>query len=91
MSAHKLTPEQTLLIEAVAAQLHDRDETSPRHQLFWPMVDEYVKQRYRNMARRKLKTGEIDGWYKYQPAAKANAASRPSRERYNNQLLMAAE
>lgn len=86
-----LTPLQAQYIEAVAAQLHDRDETSQRHQLFWPMIDETVRQRYRNIARRKLKTGEIDGWFKTLGSATVPSTGKSRKDMHQRAMIVAAE
>jgi len=73
-----LTPDQRLMVEGAAAQLYEQDcaDKGMAGQA-WGIVDEHVKRRWRETARRKLRTGEIDGWYK---VADPVAASRRRRE-----------
>lgn len=84
-----LTIEQQLVIEAVAAQLHDRDIDARRPVIFWSMIDERTRERFRALARRKLRVGEIDGWWKTLPAP--DGGRFHSRERYHAAQVEAAE
>lgn len=62
-----LTHDQALMVEAVAAQLYERHEvhySTARRVRFWSELDEGRKHRWRQEAKRKLLTGEIDGWQK---------------------------
>ena len=60
-----LTVEQQILVEGTAAQLYEQDAAyKARAAQPGSMLDEHVKLRWRDTARRKLKTGEIDGWFK---------------------------
>lgn len=61
-----VTPEtlkaaQSMLIEAVAAQLYTMEQTRPK---FWRECGAQTRDHYRKIAQRKLKTGEIHGWPK---------------------------
>lgn len=61
----EFTTEQLLVIEGTAAQLYEANAADTnRHPQPWALVDAHIKTRWRNEARRKLKTGQIDGWWK---------------------------
>lgn len=73
-----LDVEKRVMIEGVAAQMYEQDccdkEIAGQP---WGVVDNHIKKRWRLTALRKLRTGEVDGWYK---VADPVAASRRRRE-----------
>jgi len=61
----ELTLQQQLAIEGTAAQLYEQDAALDEISVpIWAMAHENVKTRWRATALRKLKTGELDGWFK---------------------------
>lgn len=59
-----LSLDQLLAIEGAAAQLYERTREGIHASHFWPALNSNVKTKWRDTARRKLKTGEIAGWPK---------------------------
>ncbi len=56
---------QALLLEAVAAQLYERNEAAHHstHRIrYWPEVSAQKKKRWRREALRRLRTSHIAGW-----------------------------
>ena len=58
------TIEQQLAIEGAAAQIYERENTDVRKPHYWPALKSNIKDSYRRVAQRKLRTGEIAGWPK---------------------------
>jgi len=61
----RLSLGQALLVEAIAVQLYERNESAhySTHRIrYWSEVSAQKKKRWRREALRRLRTGQIAGW-----------------------------